>query len=171
MEFVELYDGGCGNYSLDGYVLVFYNGSNDEISNSFDLSGYMSNENGYFVAGNSAVPNVNLIFGGNTIQNGADAVALYKGNIADYQPKTNLITDESLIDAVVYGTNDDQDEELMALLLSGDQLDEDALDNKDIQSLQRFPDHSGELRSHFHLLMLFQHLERQTGILQNLFAW
>ncbi len=38
-EFVELYDGGTGNTSLTGLVVVFYNGSDDESYAAFDLDG------------------------------------------------------------------------------------------------------------------------------------
>ena len=35
LEFVELYDGGVGHTPLDGLVLVFYNGSNDQSYDAF----------------------------------------------------------------------------------------------------------------------------------------
>ena len=38
LEFVELYDGGLGNTSLDGHILVFYNGSNNQSYATYDLS-------------------------------------------------------------------------------------------------------------------------------------
>ena len=38
-EFVELYDGGVGNTSLNGLVVVFYNGSNDLSYAAFNLTG------------------------------------------------------------------------------------------------------------------------------------
>ena len=41
-EFVELTDGGVGNTALDGLVLVFYNGSNDQSYAAFDLDGAFS---------------------------------------------------------------------------------------------------------------------------------
>ena len=62
LEFVELYDGGVGNTSLDGKVLVFFNGSNDLSYNSFDLTGYSTDANGYFVLGNADVENVSIVF-------------------------------------------------------------------------------------------------------------
>lgn len=48
-EFIELFDGGLGNQPLDGYSLVFYNGSNDLSYQAFSLDGYSTNNDGYFV--------------------------------------------------------------------------------------------------------------------------
>ena len=79
-EFVELYDGGVGNTPLDGLVVVFYNGANDLSYAAFDLDGYTTNAQGYFTLGNAAVPGVDLVFANDTLQNGADAVALYAGD-------------------------------------------------------------------------------------------
>ena len=147
MEFVELYDGGTGNTSLDGMVLVLYNGSNDASYAAFDLTGYSTNTEGYFVLGNEGVPNVSVIFPGNTLQNGADAVALYSGTAADF-PNGTPLTTENLLDAVTYGTNDAEDQELLALLNPGEQqVDEAGEGDKDNHSLQRIPDGSGGARN------------------------
>ncbi|WP_143288179.1 lamin tail domain-containing protein, partial [Calothrix rhizosoleniae] len=78
-EFIELYDGGVGNTSLDGLVVVLYNGNGDTSYAAFDLDGFSTNAEGYFVLGNSGVSNVGLEFDNGTLQNGADAVALYVG--------------------------------------------------------------------------------------------
>ncbi|NJO90239.1 MAG: lamin tail domain-containing protein [Chloroflexia bacterium] len=90
LEFVELYDGGFGNTSLDGYVVVFYNGSNDLSYAAYDLDGYSTDGNGYFVLGNADVPSVSIVFPSNGLQNGADAVALFKGDGADFQQEQLL---------------------------------------------------------------------------------
>ncbi|MGS2761913.1 endonuclease [Sinomicrobium sp. M5D2P9] len=147
MEFVELYDGGTGNTSLDGMVVVFYNGSNDQSYAAFDLTGHSTNAEGYFVLGNEDVPNVSIIFPGNTLQNGADAVALYDGTAADFPNGTPLTTD-NLLDAIVYDTNDADDEELLTLLNPGEpQVDEAGGGDKDNHSLQRMPNGSGGARN------------------------
>ena len=147
MEFIELYDGGAGNTALDGLVIVLYNGSNNQSYNAFDLDGFTTNTNGYFVLGNTDVPNVSLVFNSNGLQNGADAVALYTGNAADF-PNGTAITTDNLIDAIVYDTNDADDADLLPLLLAGEpQVNEGAQGDKDIHSLQRFPNGSGDLRS------------------------
>ncbi|MCF8713316.1 T9SS type A sorting domain-containing protein [Joostella atrarenae] len=142
-EFIELYDGGIGNIALDGFVLVLYNGNGDAVYNAFDLSGYVTNADGYFVLGNEGVANVSLVFGANGLQNGADAVALYQGSINDFQNGA-VLTTSGLIDAVVYDTNDDDDVELLTLLNAGEpQLNEDLEGDKDNHSLQRIPNGSG----------------------------
>lgn len=146
-EFVELYDGGVGNTSLDGLVLVFFNGSNDQSYNAFDLSGFTTNAQGYFVLGNTGIPGVSIEFPSNGLQNGADAVALYSGTATDF-PSGTLVTDTNLIDAVVYDTNDSDDAELLVLLNAGQpQLNEDMNGNKDLHSLQRYPNGAGGLRN------------------------
>ena len=146
LEFIELYDGGVGNAPLDGYVVVLYNGNGDASYNAFDLDGFSTDSNGYFVLGNSAVVNVGLVFGSNGLQNGADAIALYEGDATDF-PNGTLVSVTNLIDAVVYDTNDADDPELLALLNAGEaQLNEDELGDKDIHSLQRFTNGSGDPR-------------------------
>ncbi|MBL6445589.1 T9SS type A sorting domain-containing protein [Fulvivirga sp. 29W222] len=146
-EFVELFDGGAGNTSLDGLVLVFYNGSNDQSYNAFDLTGYTTNAQGYFVLGNVGVPNVSIEFPSNGLQNGADAVALYLGTAADF-PSGTLVTDTNLVDAIVYDTNDSDDAGLLTLLnASQPQVNEDMYGSKDGHSLQRYPNGEGGLRN------------------------
>ncbi|WP_340198552.1 lamin tail domain-containing protein [Ascidiimonas sp. W6] len=147
LEFVELFDGGVGNASLDGYVLVFYNGSNNLSYATYDLNGFTTNANGYLVLGNADVANVSIVFGSNGLQNGADAVALYKANASDF-PNGTAVTLTGLEDAVVYDTNDGDDADLLILLNAGEpQVNEDAISGKDIQSIQRFPNGSGGLRN------------------------
>ncbi len=146
-EFVELFDGGTGNTSLDGHVLVFYNGSNNSSYRTIDLSGQTTNAAGYFVVGNQDVANVNLVVPNNALQNGADAVALYQGSVTDF-PNSTSVTTTNLVDAVVYGTNDADDAELLVLLNAGEpQLNEDAQGTKDIHSLQRSPNGLGGARN------------------------
>jgi len=148
LEFVELYDGGVGNTSLDGLVLVFYNGSNDLSYATYDLDGQTTNANGYFVIGNVDVPNVSSItFASNGLQNGADAVALYAGDAIDY-PISSIVTTDNLVDALVYDTNDADDVELGVLLNEGElQINEDEAGDKDEHSLQRFSNGSGGVRN------------------------
>ena len=95
-EFVELYDGGTGGTALDGLVVVFYNGSNDLSYAAFDLDGFQTDASGYFTLGNPAVPGVDLVFnpGAAGLQNGADAVAIFAGNGADFPTGTAVTTDE-----------------------------------------------------------------------------
>ena len=147
LEFVELYDGGVGNYPLDQYTVVFFNGSTDQCYMSFDLDGYTTDSAGYFVIGNSDVPGVSLVFANNLLQNGADAVALFVDSAATF-PAGTLITLTNLVDALVYETADPTDIQLLALLNTGQpQIDEDLYVNKDIASCSRIPNGSGGLRN------------------------
>ncbi len=147
LEFVELFDGGVGNTTLDGHILVFYNGSNNQSYATYDLTGFTTNANGYFVAGNADVPNVSITFPGNGLQNGADAVALYKTDAASF-PNGTAVTTDNLVDAIVYDTNDNDDVELLVLLNAGEpQVNEDDKGDKNFHSVQRFPNGSGGLRN------------------------
>ncbi|WP_103069112.1 T9SS type A sorting domain-containing protein [Aquimarina sediminis] len=147
LEFVELFDGGAGNTTLDGHILVFFNGSNNQSYATYDLTGATTNANGYFVIGNADVANVGITFPGNGLQNGADAVALYKTEASNF-PSGSAVTIDNLIDAIVYDTNDSDDLELLVLLNSGEpQVNEDGNNDKNFHSLQRFPNGSGGLRN------------------------
>jgi uncharacterized protein (TIGR03437 family) len=146
-EFVEIYDGGSGNTSLSGLVVVLYNGSNDESYAAFDLDGFSTNAAGYFTLGNVAVPGVDFVFNGGIMQNGADAVAIYVGNASAFPNGTHVIT-MNLIDALVYDTNDADDSGLLTLLNSGQpQINEDAGGNGETNSNQRCPNGSGGARN------------------------
>jgi len=130
-EFVELYDGGSGNTSLDGYVLVFFNGNDDKSYEAFDLDGESTNGDGYFLIGNSGVtPAPDIEFSNNTLQNGADAVALYEANESDFPDGTQVSTTD-LIDAVVYGTDNNDDSGLLILLNGGGQVNENGNNDKE----------------------------------------
>lgn len=146
-EFVELYDGGLGNSDLSGLTLVLYNGSDDASYQAFDLDGQSTNNNGYFVlcgdAANVANCDLDVGFDTNLIQNGADAVALYTADASSF-PNDTPLTQENLIDALVYDTNDSDDAGLLPLLNAGQpQVNEDGNGNKDTESNQRCIDGSG----------------------------
>ncbi|MCV6630492.1 MAG: endonuclease, partial [Flavobacteriaceae bacterium] len=141
-EFVELYDGGAGNSSLDGFVLVMYNGSNDTSYAAYDLDGQTTNADGYFVIGNTGVNGATMTLPSNGLQNGADAFGLYRADATDFPNGTALTTD-NLIDAVVYGTNDSTDTGLLALLNAG----EAQLNDTSAESLQRIPNGQGGTRN------------------------
>jgi endonuclease/exonuclease/phosphatase family metal-dependent hydrolase len=140
MEFVELYDGGVGNFSLNGKTVVFYNGSNDQSYAAFDLTGKTTDANGFFLLGNSGVsPAPGLIFNNNTLQNGADAVALYAAPVSAF-PNGTPVTTASLLDAIVYDTSDADDPGLLVLLQAGQpQVNENQTDST-LQSIARVPD-------------------------------
>lgn len=140
LEFVELYntDGGS-SASLDGYVLVFYNGSNDQSYAAYDLDGHSIPPNGYFVIGNSGVAGATITFADNFLQNGADAVALYLGDATSF-PANTPVTATNLVDAIVYDTNDSDDAGLLGTLGQAAQYNEDENGDKDNQSISRVPD-------------------------------
>ncbi|MGX1024914.1 endonuclease [Psychroflexus sp. MBR-150] len=130
---------------LDGYLLVLFNGSSSGGDLSYfniDLDGFTTDINGLFVLGASEVsPIVDFELPLNTIQNGADAVAIYQANESD-MPIGTLATTTNLVDALVYGTNDSDDTGLLNLLGLTLQIDEDANGNKDFESIQRANDGS-----------------------------
>ena len=146
LEFVELFDGGTGNTSLDGLTVVFYNGEGDTSYSAFDLDGFSTDSDGFFVLG-GAVPGVDLVFPNNTLQNGADAVALYAGDRSF--PNGTAVTTENLLDAVVYDTNDADDPGLLPLLNPDQpQVNEAGGANGSANdSLQRVPNGSGGARN------------------------
>jgi hypothetical protein len=151
-EFIELY--GNPNTSLDGYVIVFFNGSSNQSYESYDLDGMSLNDQGFFVLGNAAVPNVDMIFGDGDLQNGPDAVALYQANGEDFPTNTPLTTD-NLIDALVYDTNDSDDAELLTLLEDGQaQVDENAEGTSSTVSMSRNPDGGAALITETYVLQL-----------------
>lgn len=132
-EFVEL--SGNANTSLNGLVLVFFNGSNDQSYYALDLDIYSLNSSGFFVAGNAAVsPTPAAIFNNDLLQNGADAVALYAGNASDF-PNGTLVTMTNLVDAIVYDTDDADDAGLLAGLGETIQYNENENNTKDISSI------------------------------------
>ncbi len=139
MEFVELYDGGIGGLPLDGLTVVFYNGVSDSSYSAYGLDGYTTDANGFFVLGNSAT-NPDLTFNDNSLQNGADAVAIYLASESDF-PNGSAVRVNGLLDAIVYDTDDADDPGLLPLLLPGQpQVNEDQNNDQVNESLARIPD-------------------------------
>ena len=152
-EFVELYDGGTGNTSLDGLVLVLFNGSGDVSYGAFDLNGYTTSAQGYFVlcGDNANVANCDLDVSPDTnlIQNGPDGIALFVGDATTDFPNGTPVTNTNLIDAVVYGTDDPDATGLMTVLLNSGQpqVNESANGASTTESNQRCPNGSGGARN------------------------
>jgi len=104
LEFVELHST-TGNFSLNGYVLVFFNGANNLSYYAVDLDGYSTDINGNILIGNSSVsPAPGIEFPNNTLQNSSDAVALYLANDSDF-PTNTTATSTNLVNAVAYGSS------------------------------------------------------------------
>lgn len=147
LEFVELYDGGIGNTSLDGLVVVFYDGSVDRSYAAYSLNGHVTNASGYFTLGNNLVMGRDLIIPDGQIQNGADAVALYVGSFAQF-PFNTPVTTNGLIDAVVYDNSSADDPGLLVLLNAlQPQVDENGSASGTTVSMQRCPNATGGLRN------------------------
>ena len=135
MEFLEIRTQSA-NQSLNGYTVVFYNGSDNESYRTVDLTGFSSDSNGYFIIGSDLFPGADITMGpDNTIQNGADAIAIYNAPAANF-PDDTPVTSSDLVDAVVYGTSDDDDLELLAGLNQTIQWDENQNGLKDVESIQ-----------------------------------
>lgn len=139
-EFVEL-KSDTPNFSLDGYVVVFFNGNpSSSLANksylAIDLDGYATDVNGLLLIGSTSVsPFPQLVIYQNLIQNGADAVAIYQADATDF-PEGTLATQTNLIDALMYDTNDADATALMDLLGETVQINEGENGNKDTESIQ-----------------------------------
>ncbi|MBA9071923.1 hypothetical protein GGR22_000049 [Flavobacterium gossypii] len=151
-EFVEL-KSAVPNFSLDGYVLVFFNGNAESASTgnksylTISLNGLTTDANGLVLIGCNAVsPVPQKIMGDNLIQNGADAVAIYQGTAANF-PDGTLATTTNLIDALAYDTNDADATVLMGLLGLTIQINEDENNQGVNQSIQRKPDGTYEVKA------------------------
>jgi endonuclease I len=138
-EFIELKTD-TAYFSLDGYVVVLFNGSTSGGNSSYysiDLDGYSTDINGLLLIGSNDVsPIPQLIIPTSIIQNGADAVAVYLGNSYDFLEGT-LATTNNLIDALMYDTDDADDTDLMALLNITIQTNENENGHKTTESIQR----------------------------------
>ncbi|HAY70894.1 MAG TPA: hypothetical protein DCX89_03310 [Saprospirales bacterium] len=134
-EFVELF--GTPNFDLSGLVVVFFNGNGDISYYAADLDGFNLDENGYFILGNSGGSfTPDIPFSGNTLQNGADAVALYYANATNF-PNGTAVTSVNLIDALVYDSDDADDSGLLSGLNQVEQINENANGNIETESIQR----------------------------------
>ena len=101
-EYIELYNSGTVSVSLDDYVIVLFDGTTNAAYYVLSLQGGSIASDGYFVIGSSnVVPNPDVDFGTgvNIVQNGDDAVALYRGPIAEFTVGMS-VTATSLVDAV-----------------------------------------------------------------------
>ncbi|WP_396192059.1 endonuclease [Flavobacterium sp.] len=117
-EFVEL-KSSSPNFSLNGYVLVFFNGQTGAGTLSYfslDLDGYTTDVNGIIHFGNSQVsPSPKTpYFLLNSIQNGPDVIAVFTGNASDF-PIDTPANNTNLIDAIAYSTNTTTPSALMNL--------------------------------------------------------
>jgi len=151
-EFVEI-KSQTPNFSLNGYVLVFFNGNpTGSTSNrsyfAIGLDGLATDANGLIVIGNAEVsPVPDRIFSNSTIQNGPDAVAIYQGSYAEF-PIQTLATTTNLIHALGHGTTTDTSPTALMELLGNPQfLSEGATSAlTQAQSIQRKADGTYEAK-------------------------
>lgn len=117
-EFVEV-KSETPNFLLDGYVVVFFNGSASGANMSYlalDLDGYQTDINGLLLIGSTTVsPFPQYIITPNLIQNGADAVAIYQADEIDFEEPVLAYVDETLIDVLLYQTNDTDGQGLVTI--------------------------------------------------------
>ncbi|CAH1244717.1 Hypp7364 [Branchiostoma lanceolatum] len=106
-EFIELFNAGSTPVSLQGFIIVLYDGATNPVR-AYDVIKFGNDDivqpKGYYVIGSAKVqptPNKVLSTGENILENGPDAVALYYGNPADFAigmaPRKR-----SLVDVVIY---------------------------------------------------------------------
>ena len=144
-EFIEL-KSDTPNFSLDGYVVVFFNSSTSGDNTSYlalDLDGYTTDVNGLLLIGSTLVsPFPQYIIAANLIQNGPDAVAIYQADDLDFEDGTLAYVDETLIDVLLYETDDATDADLIAIFSAFNPsiqiIDEGPANNTN--SIQRFVD-------------------------------
>lgn len=101
-EFIELWHPSGSRMSLDFIWLVMINGQTGLVYYELELNGYYTDDDGYFLIGSSKVaPDIRIP--SNTIQNGPDAVALYRSRAPPSQEGLDIPV-SGLLDAVVYRT-------------------------------------------------------------------
>jgi hypothetical protein len=147
-EFIEL-KSTMPNFSLNGYALVFFNGTGSQANLSYyviDLDGLTTDVNGIVVIGDLLVsPVPTRILADNIFQNGPDGVGLYLGNASDF-PNASPATTTNLINGLVYDTGDADATSLMAALGVASQIDENANGAQATQSIQRKNDGTYETK-------------------------
>lgn len=150
-EFIEL-KSTTPFFSLDGYTIVFFNGTSTGTSNlsyyAIDLDGLITDGNGIILLGNlQVVPSASYTIPQATIENGPDAVAIYQADAADF-PKNTVGTTTNLIDAFVYSnSNTNKATRLMTDLGVAVSYNENVNNLAASQSLQRKTDGTFEVKT------------------------
>lgn len=143
-EFIELL--WTPNTSLDGYVVVLFNGSDDKSYASYDLDGFTTDANGFFILASSEIYNASTDIALSTLQNGADAVAVYQEDASSFPNDTEITTDD-LIDIVIYDTGQSDDSGLLSGFGETIQYNENINSAKTTESIQRKDDGTYEVKS------------------------
>jgi hypothetical protein len=151
LEFIEL-KSATPSFSLDGYVLVFFNGSTNGLGNAsyyaLDLDGYTTDVNGIIHFGNPTVsPYPDGIIPNTTIQNGPDVVGLYLANDTDF-PLATPATATNLVNALAYSNNATlQPTTIMTILGLTVCVNENQTSNVATHSIQRKNDGTYEVKT------------------------
>ncbi|XP_065114843.1 uncharacterized protein [Paramisgurnus dabryanus] len=99
-EFIELWHPSGFRMFLDFIWLVLINGQTGEVYFELELSEYYTDENGYFLIGSSKI-GADVTIQANNIQNGPDAIAIYRSESSP-SSESSGIPKKGLLDAVVY---------------------------------------------------------------------
>ncbi|XP_077406210.1 uncharacterized protein LOC144038033 isoform X1 [Vanacampus margaritifer] len=102
-EYVELWHPSGRRVSLQGIWILLFSAHNNKPYREISLSGHFTTAKGYFLLGSDRlVPAPSLRLPPNTIQNGPDAVALYRSPFGPPSSQQRGIPTKGLLDAVVY---------------------------------------------------------------------
>lgn len=154
-EFVELYNTGPStiDFSTNNYQVVLFNGSNDSSYAAYNLTSGSVTVGGYVIIGNQQIldavsASVEILMPVNGLQNGQDGIGLYSGTSFTGTNEGVHLNTANLIDGLVYDTDDADDAGLLAYLVTdGIQLNENENITGITDSVQRYPDGSGSLKS------------------------
>ncbi|XP_047465874.1 uncharacterized protein si:ch211-183d21.1 [Mugil cephalus] len=102
-EYIELWHPSGRRVSLQGIWILLFSAHNNRPYREISLSGHFTTSKGYFLLGSDRlVPAPSLRLPPNTIQNGPDAVALYRSPYGPPSATQKGIPTKGLLDAVVY---------------------------------------------------------------------
>ncbi|XP_034716500.1 uncharacterized protein si:ch211-183d21.1 [Etheostoma cragini] len=121
-EYIELWHPSGRRVSLQGIWILLFSAHNNRPYREISLSGHFTTSKGYFLLGSDRlVPAPSLRLPPNTIQNGPDAVALYRSPSGPPSATQRGIPTKGLLDAVVYRQrgSDKEAQELSKALTPG----------------------------------------------------
>ncbi|XP_062847666.1 uncharacterized protein si:ch211-183d21.1 [Trichomycterus rosablanca] len=146
-EFVELWHPSGQRTSLDGIWLLLFNGNNGKIYREIELHGYYTDNHGYFLIGSDKL-GPQIAIPSNTIQNGPDAIAIYRSESSPSSEGLDIPT-KGLLDAIVYRSrgSDKETADLISVLMPGQLPLLEYSSAQDDQSLSRCGLHRLDLNS------------------------
>ncbi|KAK9530535.1 hypothetical protein VZT92_012031 [Zoarces viviparus] len=102
-EYIELWHPSGRRVSLQGIWILLFSAHNNRPYREIAMSGHFTTSKGYFLLGSDRlVPAPSIRLPPNTIQNGPDAVALYRSPFGQPSATQRGIPTKGLLDAVVY---------------------------------------------------------------------